>query len=78
MNLMIGAALLSDVVAYCFHIAVSTDGVGIEPTRPKLSTPEHFFYLGVAEKDFLCRYAFCDLGYSGWGQAGTLCTRKCT
>ncbi len=68
MDLMIGKALFPDVISYYFLITVPADGVGIKPTCPELSSPKHLFYLWMTEKNFLCSYAFCYLGYSGWGQ----------
>jgi len=67
-NLMVRATLPLYVVPYGLLVAILANRVGIESACPEFSSPEHLFHLRVAEKDFLCGYAFCNLDYGGWGQ----------
>jgi hypothetical protein len=76
MNLSVCTALFMNILSNYFLVAVLTDGIGIIPTRPELSTPEHFFDFWMTMENLPRSNALDSLHDCGGGQHGDTLDQK--
>ena len=76
MELVVCTALFMNILPDHFLVTVLTDGIGIIPARPELSTPEHLFDFGVTAEDLPCSNALDGLNDCGGRHPGDALDEK--
>ena len=76
MELVVCTALFMNILPDHFLVTVLTDGIGVIPTRPELSTPEHLLDFGVTAEDLPCSNALDGLNDRRGGHPGDALDEK--